>query len=92
MDEYQSNDGRTITIEQNEDGSFTVSDNEGRSRTYGENVAVNIYQDWDLNGLDLTYSGIPPNPDPVDPNPDPVDPNPDPGGDPSGADPGGGSE
>ena len=77
MYEYQSNDGRTITIEQNEDGSFTVSDNEGRSRTYGENVAENIYQDWDLNGVDLTYSGIPPNSDPIDPNTDP-------GGDPGG--------
>ena len=71
MDEYQSNDGRTITIEQNVDGSFTVSDNESNSRIYGENVAGNIYQDWDLNGVDLTYSGVPPNPDPVDPNPEP---------------------
>ena len=41
--EYLSNDGRTITIEPNDDGSFTVSDDEGRSRTYGENVAENIY-------------------------------------------------
>ena len=65
--EYQSNDGRTITIEPNDDGSFTVSDDEGRSRTYGENVAENIYQDWDLHGVDLTSSGVPPDSEPPEP-------------------------
>ena len=64
--EYQSNDGRIITIEPNEDGSFTVSDDEGRSRTYGENVAENIYQDWDMHGVDISDSGVPVDPDPGD--------------------------
>ena len=77
--EYQSNDGRTITIEPNDDGSFTVSDDEGRSRAYGENVAENIYQDWDLHGVDLTGSGVPPDSEPPEPEPEPEDPN-DPGG------------
>ena len=64
--EYGTNDGRTITIEPNEDGSFTVTDNEGRSTTYGENVAENIYQDWDLHGVDISDSGAPPDPEPGD--------------------------
>ena len=74
---YQSKDGRTITIVMDERGSFDVSDNEGRVSVYGANTAANIYKDWDLRGVDLTDSGLPPDPDP-DPDPDPV-PDPDPG-------------
>lgn len=57
--DYVANDGHTVTIERNEDGSFTVSDDVGRSRTYGRDVAENIYQDWDLRGQDLSDSGMP---------------------------------
>ena len=75
--------GRTVTIERNDDGSFTVSDDEGRSITYGEDVATNMYQDWDLKGVDLSSSGVQPDPDPVNQGP---------GGNEGGGNEGGGNE
>lgn len=65
--EYEANDGRTITIEPNDDGSFSVSDDEGRWVHYGGDVAGNIYQDWNLRGVDLADAGVPEEPDPIGP-------------------------
>jgi hypothetical protein len=63
MPDHESNDGRTVTIERTDDGDFMVSDNEGRWIRYGEDVAGNIYQDWNLRGRDLSESEVPDDPD-----------------------------
>ena len=45
---YQNNQGLQVTIVHNADGSFTATDSNGFSRTYGQNVAPNIVHDFDL--------------------------------------------
>jgi hypothetical protein len=66
MPTFTSNNGVDVTIEQNDDGSFSVSNDNGDSRDYGADVAGNIYQDWDLHGVDLSEANVPSDPDAAD--------------------------
>lgn len=49
MATYTSRDGEQVTIEKNEDGSYTVTGEDGESATYGASSAEHIAQDWDID-------------------------------------------
>ena len=63
MKTYQSNVGRKISIEQNKDGGFVVTDDHGRRISYLASSAANIYRDWQLHGVDLSDANVPHDPE-----------------------------
>jgi hypothetical protein len=60
MATYTNGGGHVITIGRNDDnGTFSVRNNFGNNRDYGAAIAANLYQDWDLRGVDLSDDNVP---------------------------------